>query len=62
VQITVRLDDRLAEQVKAAAADAGLSPSDWVRAAVHYQAASAEAQRARAEADAAGRSSRRQRR
>jgi hypothetical protein len=49
VQITVQLDDPLAEQVRVAAADAGLSPSAWVRAAVQYQAASAAAQRTRAE-------------
>jgi hypothetical protein len=49
VQITVQLDDPLAEQVRVAAADAGLSPSAWVRAALQYQAASAAAQRTRAE-------------
>jgi hypothetical protein len=54
VQITVQLDDPLAEQVKAAAADAGLSPTAWARAALQYLAASAAAQRARPEEPAGG--------
>jgi post-segregation antitoxin (ccd killing protein) len=54
VPITVQLDDPLAEQVRVAAADAGLSPSAWVRAALQFQAASAAAQRTRAEEDAGG--------
>ena len=52
VQIAVRLDDHLAEQVKAAAADAGSNLSDWVRTALAQQAAAAKAMRARAEEDA----------
>lgn len=52
VQMTVKLDDRLAEQVKAAAADAGTNVSDWVRTALQHQTAVAKARRARAEEDA----------
>lgn len=52
VQIAVKLDDRLAEQVKAAAADAGTNLSEWVRNALQRQAAVAKAIRARAEEDA----------
>jgi hypothetical protein len=52
VQIAVRLDDGLAEQVRAAAADAGSNLSDWVRTALAHQAALATAMRARAEEDA----------
>lgn len=52
VQIAVKLDDRLAEQVRAAAADAGTNLSDWVRAALQHQALVAKARRARAEEDA----------
>jgi hypothetical protein len=52
VQITVQLDDPLAEQVRVAAAEAGLDPSAWVRAALQFQAASAAAQRTRAEESA----------
>lgn len=52
VQIAVRLDDGLAEQVKAAAADAGTNLSEWVRTALLRQAAIAKAMRARAEEDA----------
>jgi len=54
VQIAVKLDDRLAEQVKAAAADAGTNLSEWVRSALQHQAAVAKARRARAEEDARG--------
>jgi post-segregation antitoxin (ccd killing protein) len=54
VQIAVKLDDGLAEQVKAAAADAGTNLSEWVRAALQRQAAIAKAMRARAEEDARG--------
>jgi hypothetical protein len=52
VQIAVKLDERLAEQVKAAAADAGTNLSEWVRTALQRQAAIAKAVRARAEEDA----------
>ena len=52
VQIAVRLDDGLAEQVKAAAAAAGTTMSDWVRSALHHQADLARAMQARAEEDA----------
>jgi hypothetical protein len=51
VQIAVKLDDGLAEQVKAAAADAGTNLSEWVRTALQRQAAIAKALRARAEED-----------
>lgn len=54
VQIAVKLDDGLAEQVKAAAADAGTNLSEWVRSALQHQAAAAKARRARAEEDARG--------
>jgi metal-responsive CopG/Arc/MetJ family transcriptional regulator len=54
VQIAVKLDDRLAEQVKAAAADAGTTLSEWVRSALQHQAGVAKARRARAEEDARG--------
>ncbi len=52
VQMTVKLDDRLAEQVKAAAEEAGTNVSDWVRTALQHQTAVAKARRARAEEDA----------
>lgn len=52
VQIAVKLDDALAEQVRAAAADAGTNLSEWVRLALQRQAALAKALRARAEEDA----------
>jgi post-segregation antitoxin (ccd killing protein) len=52
VQIAVKLDDGLAEQVRAAAADAGTNLSEWVRTALQQQAAVAKARRARAEEDA----------
>ena len=52
VQIAVKLDDGLAEQVKAAAADAGTNLSEWVRTALQRQAAVAKAIRARTEEDA----------
>jgi hypothetical protein len=51
VQIAVRLDDVLAENVRAAAAAAGTNLSEWVRAAIRQQAALATALRARAEED-----------
>ena len=54
VQIAVKLDDTLAEQVRAAAADAGTNLSEWVRTALQRQAALAKAMRARAEEDARG--------
>jgi hypothetical protein len=53
-QMTVRLDDRLAETAKAEAAAAGQNLSDWVRDAIIYQARLATALRARAEEDARG--------
>jgi hypothetical protein len=52
VQIAVKLDDGLAEQIKAAAADAGTNLSEWVRAALQQQALVAKSLRARAEEDA----------
>ena len=52
VQIAVKLDDELAEQVKAAAADAGANLSEWVRSVLAHQAAVSKARRARAEEDA----------
>jgi len=52
VQIAVKLDDALAEQVKAAAADAGTNLSEWVRAALQREALLAKSRRARAEEDA----------
>ena len=50
----MKLDARLAEQVRAAADAAGTSLSEWVRGALHHQAALAKARRARAEEDARG--------
>jgi hypothetical protein len=47
----VNLDDGLAEQLKAAAADAGTNLSEWIRAALRHQALVATAMRARAEED-----------
>ena len=52
VQIAVKLDDGLAEQIRAAAADAGTNLSEWVRTALARQAAAAKAMRARVEEDA----------
>ena len=52
VQIAVKLDDNLAEQVRAAAADAGTNLSEWVRTALARQAALAKAMWARAEEEA----------
>ena len=52
VQIAVRLDDGLAEQIRVAAAEAGTNLSEWVRTALQQQAALAKARRARAEEDA----------
>ena len=49
-QIAVRLDDALAEDVRAAAT--GISLSDWVSTAIRRQIALATALRARAEEDA----------
>ncbi|PZS37435.1 MAG: hypothetical protein DLM62_19225 [Pseudonocardiales bacterium] len=51
VQIAVRLDDTLAENVRTAAAAAGTSLSEWVRSAIRQQSALATALRARAEED-----------
>jgi hypothetical protein len=53
-QMTVRLDDRLAETARAEAAAAGKNLSDWVRDAIINQARLATALRARAEEDARG--------
>ena len=53
-QMTLRLDDRLAAGARNAAAEAGSSVSDWVRAAMRHQLALATAARARAEEDARG--------
>ena len=52
VQIAVKLDNGLAEQVRAAAADAGTNLSEWVRATLQHQALVAKSMRARAEEDA----------
>ena len=52
VQIAVRLDNALAENVRAAAAAAGTNLSEWIRTAIRQQAALATAMRARAEEDA----------
>lgn len=52
VQIAVKLDDKLGEEIRAAAADAGTSLSEWVRSVLKHQAAAAKARRARAEEDA----------
>ena len=52
--VQIALDDGLAEQVRVAAADAGTNLSEWVRAALQYQAAVAKARRARAEEDDRG--------
>ena len=51
-QITVKLEDGLADQVKEEAALAGETLSDWVRSALSHQASVAKALRARAEEDA----------
>jgi hypothetical protein len=52
VQIAIRLDDGLAEDVRSAAAAAGTNLSEWVRTALTRQVAMARAVRARAEEDA----------
>jgi hypothetical protein len=52
VQIAIRLDDGLAEDVRSAAAAAGTNLSEWVRTALTRQVALARAMRARAEEDA----------
>ncbi len=52
VQIAVKLDDQLAAEIRAAAADAGTNLSEWVRAVLQHQALAAKAGRARAEEDA----------
>lgn len=51
-QITIRLDDALDETARAAATDAGVTLTSWVRAAIARQAALATALRARAQEDA----------
>ncbi len=53
-QMTLRLDDRLAAGARDAAAAAGSSLSDWVRAAIRHRLALTTALRARAEEDARG--------
>lgn len=53
-QLAVKLDDRLLEEIHAAAANAGTNLSEWVRAALQRQASAAKAMRARAEEDARG--------
>lgn len=52
VQIAVRLEDGLAEQARAAAADDGSTLSEWIRVALQRQILVAKAARARAEEDA----------
>jgi hypothetical protein len=52
VQIAIRLDDSLADDVKSAAAAAGTNLSEWVRSALARQVVAARAMRARAEEDA----------
>lgn len=54
VQIAVRLDDGLAEQARAAAADHGSALSEWIRVALQRQVLVAKAARARSEEDARG--------
>lgn len=51
VQIALRLDDGLAESVRAAAAADGTNLSEWIRRAIRREAALATALRARAEED-----------
>lgn len=51
-QLVIRLDDTLGAQVRAAAAAAGDTLSDWARAALAQKAALDTALRARAEEDA----------
>jgi hypothetical protein len=53
-QVTLRLDDRLAAGARDAAAAAGASLSDWVRAAMRHQLALDTALTARAEEDRRG--------
>jgi uncharacterized protein (DUF1778 family) len=52
VQIALRLDDGLAESVRAAAAANGTNLSEWIRGAIRREAALATALRARVEEDA----------
>ena len=52
LQIAIRLDDGLADDVRTAAAEAGTNLSEWVRGALTRQVAVARAMRARAEEDA----------
>lgn len=52
VQIAIRLDDGLADDVRRAAAEAGINLSEWVRTALARQVATARALQARAEEDA----------
>jgi len=51
VQIALRLDDGLAEAVRAAAAADGTNLSEWIRGAIRREVALATALRARAEED-----------
>lgn len=53
-QIAIRLDDRLAESARAAAAASGTNLSAWVRSAIRNQVALSVALRARTEEDARG--------
>ena len=52
MQIAVKLDDRLAEEVRAAADESGKNLSEWIRATLAHQVVVLRAQRARAEEDA----------
>ena len=52
VQIALRLDDRLAEQVRVAAAESGTNLSEWIRTILQRQVVAAKAARARSEEDA----------
>lgn len=52
VQIALRLDDRLAESARTAAARTGTNLSEWIRQAIRREAAAVMALQARAEEDA----------
>lgn len=52
VQIALRLDDRLAESLRAAAAADGTNLSEWLRGAIRREVALATALRARVQEDA----------
>lgn len=53
-QMSIRLEDGLAEKARAAAEAEGTSLSDWVRSAIRHKVLLATAMRARAEEDARG--------